>query len=235
MIYLINNNESNIPKEEKMNILYVNNQVNLSQVSENKYEEYDYVIIRNRDDSSKLNDKYKKSNVIMNMKNGELVKVSDAYRALQNLISSGDIITTSTILNISNNLDFFVYRVGDLVERGAKIKAIREEIDIDKKSFWEKWETVIWAQNIFNDARLEERENGKNTDLRFGKKKYSDYERFSELYVEYHLNQIKQYEFAEKLNVSRPILSRMIKEFEKDYVLIGERIFRLDELQKKIK
>ncbi len=158
-------------------------------------------------------------------KNKKILKVrqNDMNVDIKELVKSGDIIITSTLTNLS--LDFFTAMriVADLYFMNVRVIAYQEDFD----SFGINERVIIMSLPLMHKfnrqsykAKKDKIHDGINRAKSKGKyrgrKAYNsdNIKDFDVLYNQYLTREINKGEFAQKINISRPTLDKLIKDYK---------------------
>jgi len=137
----------------------------------------------------------------------------DELNNLYNIVESGDIIVTSSLINFSPSTDGILSTLKMLLHKGARVISIMEEFDsdlLDRKTL----EMITVVSQEAQRLRRASQKKGIEAAKKAGKYKKSirveDLPEFDKYYQEYLNNQITKAEMAKRLGISRPTLDRLL-------------------------
>ena len=169
---------------------------------------------------------YNALEVIRKNENDEdiMVRESDDEKSLIQIVSSDDVIITSTLTNFSVDFISALQTVAEFDAKNVRISAYQEDFDsanLRERVLIESLPMMHkFRRNAF-EAKRKNRIAGIKKAVSEGKYKgrqpYSltDFPAFIELYDKYMSRKINKREFAETLGVSRPTLDKLLDDFTK--------------------
>lgn len=169
---------------------------------------------------------YNALEVIRKNENDEdiMVRESDDEKSLIQIVSSDDVIITSTLTNFSVDFISALQTVAEFCAKNVRIIAYQEDFDSANLREQVLMESLPMMHKFRRNAFEAKRKNriaGIKKAVSEGKYKgrqpYSltDFPAFIELYNKYISRKINKREFAETLGVSRPTLDKLLDDFTK--------------------
>ena len=152
-----------------------------------------------------------------------VVGIIGSERDLFDILQSGDVLRTSTLLNFSQDLGVVLKKLYPLIFKEVVIRADYEEFYTDFDTVGDSVMRLSGSVYLFernkrdlNMLKLEQSTGGMSyMDARSRKYRLDEFPQFEELYTQYKAGSLLKKDFADKMNLSRPTLNKLIEEYEK--------------------
>ena len=155
-------------------------------------------------------------------------KTAIVLDSLRDEMHTGDILLTSTLLNLSGaglcSYSAYISVVGELLQRGIRVISILENFDSNEYDL----DTFIKIKNLMKETQrtsgriiarkqkegiAKAHATGRYADRSF---KPSDFPEFDSLYESYQEDGISKIEMAKRLSISRPTLDKLFARHEQE-------------------